>query len=105
MVDTPNEPWQYWIEIYDTLHVTITPITKLNLTTTNQTTMLKSSLFDYIHAYILVEKTAVASSSTNNRSKKVIFKNYSPCTNSINEINNKQIDHAKDVEVVMPLYN
>ena len=38
--------------------------------------MLKSSLFDYIHAYILVkgtwtiEKTAVASESTNNRTKK-----------------------------------
>ena len=73
--------------------------------------MLKSSLFDHIHAYILVkgtwaiEKTAVASTSTNNRTKKVIFKNYSPCTNCIKGINNKQIDHAKDVEVVMPLYN
>ena len=73
--------------------------------------MLKSILFDDIHAYILVkgtwaiEKTAVASTSTNNRTKKVIFKNYSPCTNCIKEINNKQIDHAKDVEVVMPLYN
>ena len=35
----------------------------------------------------------------------VIFKNCVPFTNSISEINNTQIDNAKDIDVVMPVYN
>ena len=37
--------------------------------------------------------------------KKIIFKNYAPFTNCISEINNTQIDNAKDIDVIMPLYN
>ena len=37
--------------------------------------------------------------------KKVIFKNCAPFTNCINEINNTQIDNAKDIDIVMPMYN
>ena len=37
--------------------------------------------------------------------KKVIFKNCAPFTNCISEINNTQIDNAKDVDIVMPMYN
>ena len=44
-------------------------------------------------------------SAPNNRNKKVIFKNCAPFTDCISEINNKKIDNAKEISVVMPMYN
>ena len=41
---------------------------------------------------------------TNNTNEKVIFKNCVPFTNCIREINNTQVDNAKDIDLVMPLY-
>ena len=76
-----------------------------------KTAMLKSSLCDYSDAYILVKGTisvnnsAAAGAAANNTNKKVIFKNCAPFTNCISEINNTQIDNAKDIDIVMPMYN
>ena len=73
--------------------------------------MLKSSLCDYSDAYILVKgtisvnNTAAAGADANNTNKKVIFKNCAPFTNCISEINNAQVDNAKDIDIVMPMYN
>ena len=33
------------------------------------------------------------------------FKNCAPFTSCISEINNTQIDNAKDLEIIMPMYN
>ena len=76
-------------------------------------TMLKSILYDYSDAYILVKGRIsitgagynAAARQTDERNKGVIFKNCTPCTNCISEINNTQIDNAKDLDVVMPTYN
>ena len=76
-----------------------------------KTTMLKSSLCDYSDAYILVKgtitvnNTAAEGATANNTDKKVIFKNCTPYTNCISEINNTQVDNAKDIDIVMPMYN
>ena len=35
----------------------------------------------------------------------VVFKNCAPFTNCMSEINNTQIDNAKDIDLVMPMYN
>ena len=76
-----------------------------------KTAMLKSSLCDYSDAYILVKETitlnntAAAGAAANNTNKKVIFKNCAPFTNCISEINNTQIENAKDIDIVMPMYN
>ena len=73
--------------------------------------MLKSNLCDYSDAYIPVKgtisvtNTAAAGAASNNTNKKVIFKNCAPFTNFINEINNTQIDNAKDIDIVMSMYN
>ena len=73
--------------------------------------MSKSSLCDYSDAYILVKgtisvnNTAAAGAAVNNINKKVIFKNCAPFTNCISEINNTQIDNAKDIHIVMSMYN
>ena len=76
-----------------------------------KTTMLKSSLCDYSDVYILVKRTisvnntAAAGAAVNNTNKKVIFKNCAPFTHCTSEINNTQIDNAKDIDVVMSMYN
>ena len=75
--------------------------------------MIRSSLCDYSEAYILVKGTITVentgtSAAPNNRDKKIIFQNCVSFTDSISEINNEEIDHAKNmqyVDVVMPMYN
>ena len=73
--------------------------------------MLRSSLCDYSDAYILakgnisVNNTAAAGVDANNTGKKVIFKNCAPFTDCISKINNTQVDNAKDIDIVMPMYN
>ena len=73
--------------------------------------MLKSSLCDYNDAYILVKGTSIVNNTAaqgaaaNNTNKKVIFKNCAPFTNCVSEINNTQIDNAKDIDIVLPMYN
>ena len=73
--------------------------------------MLRSSLGDYSDAYILVkEKITITGAGDNaaakhvdERDKGVAFKNCAPFTNCISEINNTQIDNAKDIDIVMPI--
>ena len=66
---------------------------------------------DYSDVCILVKgtidvnNTAAQGAAANNVNKKVIFKNCAPFTNCISEINNTQIDNAKDIDIVMPMYN
>ena len=70
--------------------------------------MLKSRLCDYSDAYILVKGTITVNNTAaaaNNTNKKVIFKNCAPFTNYISETNNTQVDNAKDIDIVMPMYN
>ena len=72
--------------------------------------MLKSSSCDYSDVYILdkwnitVDDTSANDVAANNTNKKVIFKNWAPFTNCIGEINNTQIDNAKDIDTVVPMY-
>ena len=79
--------------------------------------MLKSSLSDYGDAYIRVRgaisvnNTAAADAAANNTNKKVIFKNCSPFTKCISEINNTNVDDAiidvdiVDVDIIIPINN
>ena len=75
--------------------------------------MLKSSLCDYSDAYILVKGTITitgagadaAAGQADERDKSLAFKNCAPFTNYISKINNAQVDNAKDINIVMPMYN
>ena len=51
-----------------------------------------------------VPKTGTAA-NPNNRNKNLIFKNCAPFIDCVSKINNKEIDYAKDIDVVMPVYN
>ena len=74
--------------------------------------MLRSSLCDYSDAYILVDgtitvdDTSAAGANSNNTNKKIIFKHCAAFTNYISEINNtRTLNNAKDIDIVMPMYN
>ena len=62
-------------------------------------------------AYILVEETItvanteVTDAETRNINEKVLFKNCTSFTNCTNKINNAQVDDAKKLDIVMPMYN
>ena len=105
--DTPNQPSKFrtrnWVEINDESRGAYDVNSQIKF----KTTMLKSSLCDYSDAYILVKRTisVTNTAAANNINKKVIFKNCAPFTNCISEINNVQIGNAKDIDIVMPMYN
>ena len=70
--------------------------------------LLKCSYSDayvVVRVTISVANTEAADANANNNSTKVIFKHCAPFTNCISEINNTQIDNAKDIGVVMLTHN
>ena len=66
--------------------------------------MLKSSLCDQSDAYTLV-KEIISVTNTYDHDKKIVFKYCAPFTDCISKINNTQIDNAKDVDVVLSMFN
>ena len=108
-----NKPFKFktknWVEINDESRGTYNVNSQIKL----KTIMLKSSLCDYSAAYIFVKGTITivgagddaAARQTDERDKGLIFKNCAPFTNCISEIINTQVDNAKDIDIVMPMYN
>ena len=98
-----------WIEINDQSRGVCNTNSEIRF----KTTMLKSSLCDYGHVYILGQgKIAITevgddatARQTDERNKGVIFKNCAPFTNCKIEINNTEIDNVKDIDTVMSRYN
>ena len=113
LYNTPNQLSKFrtknWIEINDQSR----GVYNTNSDIRFKTTMLKSSLCDYSDAYVLVKGRITITRAgddagarqANKRNKGVIFKNCAPFTNCKSEINNTEIDHAKDIDIVMPMYN
>ena len=103
--DASNQPSKFrtknWLEINDESRGTYNVNSQIKF----KTTMLKSSLCDYSDAYIFVKgkitingrgADAVARQA-DERDKGVAFRNCAPFTNCISEINNTQVDNAKDI--------
>ena len=107
--DESNKPskskTRNWAEINDEAKGTYNPNKQIKF----KTAMLRSSLCDYSDAYILVKGNIAvnntAGAAANNTNKKVIFKNCAPFTSCISKINNTQIDNAKYIDIIMPMYN
>ena len=91
-----------WIEINDGSHGVYNTGSQIKF----KTSMIRPSLCDYSDIYTLVKgtetvpntRTAAASRNTN-----IMFKNCD--SDCVKEVNNKEIDHPKDIDVVMPMYN
>ena len=108
-----NQPSKFrtknWVEINDESRGAYNVNSQIKF----KTTMLKSSLCDYSDTYIFVKGTITingigadaAARRADERDKVVAFKNCAPFTNCISEINNAQVDNAKDIDIVMPMYN
>ena len=108
-----NQPSKFrtknWVEINDESRGTYNVNSQIKF----KTTMLKSSLCDYSDAYILVKGTITitgagadaAARQAGESDKGVVFKNCAPFTNCISEINNTQVDNARDIDIVMPMYS
>ena len=68
---------------------------------------MRSNLCDYCDAYILVKgtitvpNTAAAGTAVNNTNKKVMFKNCAPFNDCITQINNRQVENAQDIDIVI----
>ena len=111
--DTSNQPSKFrtknWVEINDESRGTYNANSQIKF----KTTMLKSSLCDYSDAYINVKGTIAitgegadaAARQADERDKGVAFKNCAPLINCISEINNTEVDNAKDIDIIMPMYN
>ena len=72
--------------------------------------MLRSNICDYSDGYILVKGTisierVIAPAQPENVGKKLVFKNCVPFTDCVREINNTQMDNAKYIDIIMPMYN
>ena len=68
--------------------------------------MLRADLCDYSDADIVLKGVVTVTNPDNiKRNKSVAFKNNAPFINWISKINNVLIDNAKDLAVVMPMYN
>ena len=111
--DASDQPSKFrtknWVEINDESGGTYNVNSQIKF----KTTMLKSSLCDYSDAYILVKGTITITGAgadatarqADERDKGIAFKNCAPFTNCISEINNTQVDNAKGIGIVMPMYN
>ena len=111
--DTSNKPSKFrtknWVEINDESRKTYNFNSQIKF----KTTILKFSLCDYSDAYILVKGKIMingagadaAATQADERDKGAAFKNCAPFTNCISEISNTQVDNAKDIDIVMPMYN
>ena len=82
--------------------------------------MIWSNLCDYSDGYILVSATITITGSVDDdddddddddaeiadeRNKEIIFENGGLFSDCISNINNTQIYNAKDIDLVMPMYN
>ena len=111
--DASNQPSKFriknWVEINGKSRGTYNVNSQIKF----KTTMLKSSLCDYSDTYILVKRKITiigrgadaAARQADEEDKGVAFKNCAPFTNCISEINNTQVDNAKDIDIAMPMHN
>ena len=77
-----------------------------------KTPMLRSDLFYYSDAYILVNGTITVNgiengpeNKINRRNRPLTLKNNAPFVSCVTKINDELIEDAEDLDVVMPMYN
>ena len=104
---TPNEVPRFitkkWIKVHDHLgnaEDRYKPSKQIRF----KTSMLRSDLCDFSDVYI-VKGDITLTEINGKRNRFLAFKNNAPFTNCKTKINNVLTDNAKDLDVVMPMYN
>ena len=98
-----------WVEINDGSRGTCNVNSQIKF----KTAIPKSSLCDYSDAYILAKGNITITGAANDatarqadkRNKDLAFKNCAPFINCISEINDTQVDNAKDIDIIMLIHN
>ena len=67
--------------------------------------MTKKQYLKIVKGTISISPVPPPASNPSNNDKEVVFKNCVPFNNSISEIKNTNIDHAKYIEIVIPTYS
>ena len=98
---------KHWEKINDDANGTYNTSSQVKFKTT---TLKWKRLSNFNGAYIGAKETITVATNTQaspdkNNNKQVIFKSCAPYTDCISEMNNTQVDNAKDLNVVMPMYN
>ena len=92
-----TQPYKFrtrkWVETNDVAHGTYNTNSQIKF----KTTILKSSVCDYSGAYILVKRTKQLWEQDQMQLQ--------AATRQTDEINNMHIDNAKDLDVVISIYN
>ena len=89
-----------WIEVHDQSG----EIYNTNKQIIFKRSMLRSDLYDFSDAYIVVKGKIIVTNPDNDAyDKKLAFKNDAPFTSYILKINNTLIDNAEDLDIVMPV--
>ena len=100
--DLPRFVTKKWIKVYDQSRGSYSVNKEIRI----KTSMLRSDLYDYSDAYIVVKGTITVVRPDNaKRNKATAFKNNAPFINCISKINGIKTDNAEDLDVVMPMYN
>ena len=87
--DLPRFVTKKWIEVYDQSEKNYSVNKKIRI----KTSMLRSDLYHFSDAYIVVEGTITleGDNNANKRNKNLAFKNNAPFINCISKINGVQI--------------
>ena len=72
--------------------------------------MLRSDLYDYSDAYIVVKGDIILTKAMKRRpidirNRFLAFKKSAPFTNCISKINNVLVENTEDLDIVTPMYN
>ena len=106
---TQNEPSKFrkrnWVEVNDESRGMFKVSNQIKF----KTSMIRSDLCDYSDTYILASGTITitgagaddAAKQADERNEGLIFKNCAPFIDCISEINNTQVDNAKDIDAVI----
>ena len=101
--NTPNKSTKFRIKNCVKINHDLLWTYNTNSQTKFKTSVLKSSLL--VTGTISIANTVTKGAASNNNDKQVAFKNCFPFTDCIIEINSTQVDNAKDVDVLISMYN
>ena len=96
-----------WVEMNDDSNITYVVGSPIKF----KCTVVNSCLSDYSYVYTLFIRTVTGAGAdapgrrAGKRNKQVIFKNCAPFADCISEVSNVQIDNAKDIDVLIPIYD
>ena len=101
--DLPRFVTKKWIEVYDQSEGNYSVNKEIRI----KTSMLRSDLFDYSDAYIVVKGDIAleGDNDANKQNKNLALQNNAPFINCISKINGVKIDNAENLDVAMFMYN